>query len=257
MRFCDLVSSTRLFLAQPSRSNNATSLTRIYMQHLTEGLDIAGEACRMDYICGRNAIHSVETGEKTLEDWDLGSARGSTLNFELERTTLQSIFSTMLNDCDRPYSEVLQSPAFEPEFAKIKKAALAPVDISELLSSQGKIYRPVFVATLCPAYDQMREAIARHDAQSGCVLTILSAYRFKLSHGAWPGADEMREAYREAGIESAPLDPYSGKPIGYALVNGEPITYAVGPDQVDDGGLIEWDFKDGPGDYVFRIRNQR
>jgi len=50
-----------------------------------------------------------------------------------------------------------------------------------------------------------------------------------------------------------PIDPYSGKPLRMAIVDGEPVIYSIGKDGRDDGGRIDSRGDRSPGDQVFRL----
>ncbi len=57
--------------------------------------------------------------------------------------------------------------------------------------------------------------------------------RYRRLHGAWP---ESLEALVPELLEAVPVDRFDGKPLKYALSEGEPTLYAIGPDGDDDQG---------------------
>ena len=53
------------------------------------------------------------------------------------------------------------------------------------------------------------------------------------AHGSWPASmDDIAAAFM-----MQPLDQYTGKPLGYAIVDGKPVVYSVGHDGDDDRGI--------------------
>jgi hypothetical protein len=66
------------------------------------------------------------------------------------------------------------------------------------------------------------------------VITAIALKRFQLKHGQWP--ETLAELAPEF-FQTAPLDPYDGKPLKYRPnADGTFLLYSVGEDGVDDGG---------------------
>ena len=61
------------------------------------------------------------------------------------------------------------------------------------------------------------------------------------------------EAARDAGQFSGLLDPYDGRPIRFAVVDGQPTVYAIGQDGRDDGGRVDNFRSPGSGDVLLRL----
>ena len=64
---------------------------------------------------------------------------------------------------------------------------------------------------------------------------------------------DLATMVKAAGLPSVPIDPYSGKPVRMAIIDGEPVIYSVGKDGRDDGGRIDSDSDRKPGDQIFRL----
>jgi hypothetical protein len=63
--------------------------------------------------------------------------------------------------------------------------------------------------------------------------TAIALEQFRRARGAWPTAlSELVPAY----LPEVPPDHYTGKPLGYVIIDGKPRLYSVGVDRVDDGG---------------------
>ncbi len=57
-----------------------------------------------------------------------------------------------------------------------------------------------------------------------------------------------------AGLKTVPADPYDGKKMRLAMLDGQPIVYAVGKDGKDDGGQKDSDRDQRPtGDLIYRL----
>ncbi len=64
---------------------------------------------------------------------------------------------------------------------------------------------------------------------------------------------DLEAVVRAAGLPRVPIDPYSGKPLRMAIIDGEPVIYSIGKDGGDDGGRIDSDADRKPGDQTFRL----
>lgn len=68
-------------------------------------------------------------------------------------------------------------------------------------------------------------------ARAACV--VLAVYRHHAATGQWPAAlGDIKPGH----MRIEPLDPYSGKPFGYAVIDGQPLVWSLGVDQDDDAG---------------------
>ena len=66
-------------------------------------------------------------------------------------------------------------------------------------------------------------------------------------------AAALAVAVKEAGLKSIPTDPYDGKPMRLAVIDGQPLIYSVGRDGRDDGGLKDSKYDMQPGDLIYRL----
>jgi serine/threonine protein kinase len=107
----------------------------------------------------------------------------------------------------------------------------------ELVSEYGKVYRVYLRAV----------------ATARCAATAIAVFRYRQSHGRWP--DSLSELVGQ-GLRAVPADPYDGQPLRYRRLADGVVVYAVGPDRVDDGGVL--DYKDPErlgGDVGVRLWN--
>jgi hypothetical protein len=64
---------------------------------------------------------------------------------------------------------------------------------------------------------------------------------------------DLDTVVRAAGLPKVPIDPYSGRPLLMAIIDGEPVVYSIGLDGHDDGGRIDSRIVSQPGDQTFRL----
>jgi hypothetical protein len=135
---------------------------------------------------------------------------------------------------------------FRTEIAKLSSAAKAAAASTQ---QTGKSEVPLLVLILLPSVELIGDANRRITANLAGMQMLVALRRYELTHGHLPAA--LAEAAAETSLKSVPIDPYSGQPLRFALVDGTPIVYAVGKDIQDDGGRADWKFGQQPGDYLF------
>jgi hypothetical protein len=87
------------------------------------------------------------------------------------------------------------------------------------------------------------------EAEAGLALSnlALAATAYRAGHGGYPATlDDLAPDY----IKEIPTDPFDGKPIKMAVVEGGVVLYSVGKDEKDDGGA-ELDSAKEKGDITF------
>lgn len=90
---------------------------------------------------------------------------------------------------------------------------------------------PIFVDTAL--WRPQLGSIHRHNYQTANQITVIAIYRHRARHGVWPLS--LRELDSEI-LPIPALDYFSGKPLRYTLIDGEPRLWALGADRDDDGG---------------------
>jgi hypothetical protein len=111
----------------------------------------------------------------------------------------------------------------EPSSSELMRAHLS--------GSSASRFIPIFVDTAL--WRTQLGFFHRDNYQTACQITVISIYRHRARHGEWPAS--------LAGIDPEVLmlpaiDYFSGKPLRYMLVDGEPRLWALGADRDDDGG---------------------
>lgn len=104
---------------------------------------------------------------------------------------------------------------------------------------------------MSPATGAFTQAVGRHEALLHAADGLIALRRWQLGHDAPP--PDLLAAVKEAGMPAVPVDPYDGKPMRMALVEGTPVVYSIGKDGVDDGGLVDSKFDAQPGDQLYKL----
>jgi hypothetical protein len=231
-------------LSQPGlKPSDCDRLLALLAEHQQQSLPLAEEGLRLEYVTMRNEIEALRDGRRSprelaqlvgdntpaLKDRDLAN-----LDWEMEVAACNRVFAACLAVAARPYHEILSGRLTEKPNADLRAE------------------KAVLIRLVAPAWDALLAAAARHQAQLAGTQCLVAVRRFELAHGTPPA--DLETAVREANMTSVPIDPYSGQPMRYRVVDGKPRVYSLGPDQKDDGGLVPWNLAPGaPGDYLFQI----
>ena len=93
---------------------------------------------------------------------------------------------------------------------------------------------------LAPAYFRTVTAFDRLEAQILITQQTLALKRYKQAHGQYP--DKLQQLV-SAGLDSLPLDPFSGVPFHYKKEGDGFRLYSIGQDRIDDGGSLSLKIK--------------
>jgi hypothetical protein len=117
----------------------------------------------------------------------------------------------------------LREQSVPPADAGLKDLRLSTLD--QMRYRLLLVMAPSFNRTLVTA----ERTLARRDGvQIGIALEL-----YRRRHGAWPQAlAELSPAM----LPAVPVDPITGGPLHYRIVDGRPVVYSVGGDRDDDGG---------------------
>lgn len=125
--------------------------------------------------------------------------------------------------------------------AYARDAARAPHEIDDLESA--RLFRALMDSDpdrrLAPAlsrfmlYGNFLEHDLRFEMQARAALTLLGVHRHRVRTGAWPAT--LAEIDPTV-MRFDPIDPHSGKPFGYAVIDDRPTLWSAGPDRDNDDG---------------------
>jgi HEAT repeat protein len=95
------------------------------------------------------------------------------------------------------------------------------------------------------------EGARRSETRIAALQALVAVRRYQLAHGSLP--PDIESAVKEAKLAKTPIDSYSGQPLCYKVMHNQPVVYSVGSDQGDDGGTVDWNLGENPGDFIFKI----
>lgn len=127
-------------------------------------------------------------------------------------------------------------------FAQLRREEAAGYEIyrREMSTSDSMVsrldayrYRPLMI--LLPALGRALETKLERRARVEAFTVGIGAELYKRKTGDWPeSVGELVPRY----LPEIPEDPFTGGAIGFAIRDGHPVVYAVGPDGDDDGGTL-------------------
>ena len=167
---------------------------------------------------------------------DADALLARTTNTEILRKTqeLDHFFSALLSLDGVPYADRV-----------VKAKAIKLADGADPLS------HALFLMT--PTTEPIMRALARMTASFHATECLVALRRRQLA-GHRGAPSDMATLIASAGLKAVPTDPYDGKKMKLATLNGEPIVYAVGSDGKDDGGQKDSDRDQRPtGDVIYRL----
>ncbi|NOY40243.1 MAG: hypothetical protein GXP26_00200 [Planctomycetes bacterium] len=91
----------------------------------------------------------------------------------------------------------------------------------------------MLIGMTMPAVDFAVFNVQRKLGQCDGVLIGIALELYRREFGEWPGSLKRLSPGRLPGV---PVDRLSGGPLGYRIVEGQPIVYSVGVDGDDDQG---------------------
>jgi ABC-type transport system involved in multi-copper enzyme maturation permease subunit len=177
-------------------------------------IGMRGERAQMDRIMER--LQNGQTNFKTLKGLWGGSpevlvAAGS---IKGQRAAMLEIMNENVEAAKLPVEQQI------PEFKRIEQS----------------IYKQnIMIRMLVPATSRVVEATHRNQALLRAAIVALAVERFRRENGRWPIS--LAEVV-PGKLGSIPTDPYDGKPIRFRRNKDGVVIYSVGPDGVDDGGIL-------------------
>jgi len=104
---------------------------------------------------------------------------------------------------------------------------------------------------IAPSFSRSGELAAKADAQHRLIMLAVAMWEYRLAEGSFPAElGQLSSKY----LLTVPIDPFTGKDMKMAQVDGHPVIYSVGPDLVDDGGK-PMDQQDKKGDVSLTFKH--
>jgi hypothetical protein len=92
------------------------------------------------------------------------------------------------------------------------------------------------VRLLLPALQKVAQSNQRNQTRLRTAICAIAAERFRQEHKRWPHS--LAELTDGKYLSSVPVDPYDGKPLRCKELPDGFIVYSVGPDETDNGGVM-------------------
>jgi hypothetical protein len=87
------------------------------------------------------------------------------------------------------------------------------------------------------SFIRIKDVQLRLEADLSCAMAALAAERYRLVHQRWP--DSLDVLVKAGFLDAVPTDPYDLKPVRFKRTADGLIIYSVGPDQIDNDGIID------------------
>ena len=248
-------------------------LIALLAQHAKEMPDTAGAAIKMEYIVSRTAMRDIEyrTGDFSPEGLskmskDFGNGAKASIGEFLATLTesennprramqIDSQLALMtaadyareaetLNNYIRELITTARQPFPEAQKNLNLLAGSVSNSVTFNLFQPGDTKPWTTTVFLVPA-----EAVFLRGTQ--CLAALR---RWQLNAKGVP--DDLASVCKLAGMESVPIDPYSGSPFRMTKIDGKPVIYSIGPDLADNQGRLETNrslIDPTQGDVVFRL----
>jgi hypothetical protein len=144
--------------------------------------------------------------------------------FVASRKEMVDLFDKITNDVqaniDQPYWKRSAKPSWDNELKALTNGPVAK-------------FRYLFVNLLVPAYDRVQNRVMLSDGERDGVFLGLALELYHRQHKKWPESlAELSPQY----LPQLPVDPITGKPLQYKVVDDKPLVYSVGFDRDDDAG---------------------
>jgi hypothetical protein len=263
----------------------------LMLEHETRSIDAYSEGLRAEYVSNRITLHDLIFDQDRLRrEWEsFGNHAGPSIVSEIAEPVL---YSALAKDAPLPKpAGGAALTALSQRLISLKRipdldSRMARTTVDELARQTGKLnelYRGLLRATGAPYLERIRKSTERPRSlddtdlhtrvTSGVASSAFTAFaqvmasskarirvaqglialrRWQLGHAA-AVPPSLEAAAKAAGLPSGPVDPYDGRPIRFASVDGQPTVYSVGQDGRDDGGRIDNARTPDSGDVLLRL----
>jgi hypothetical protein len=204
----------KAILTEPGvRVDHCDRLLKVFLSHETSSIDGYAEGLRVEYLTARVSLRDLVRKQA-----------------QVVAQTSPTESSRLVRDLNDHYRMLLGLDGL-PYAGRLAKIATL------------KIWEPVVVA--------FAQAIGRVTASLRAAECWIIVRRWQLMHRGLPRT--LLVPAKEAGLKAIPTDPYDGRPMRVAVLQGEPVVYSVGKDSHDDGAQKDSNFDTQPGDLIFRM----
>ncbi len=240
-------------LASPSFGDgHARRLLDLLVRHEAASIDGYQQGLRYEYLILRKMLVEVEKEPRkvgkafAVADPAFGKESGDAAEFgrlfERELRSKPDRARALNARMDDYYRDAL---AFNGPLARWPARQLDPGRIHD-----GSNYSRFLAVLLSPVWP-LAETRARAELAPRAAECLVALKLWKM-HSTKPPTD-LEAVVKAAGLPGVPIDPYSGKPLRMAIIDGEPVIYSIGKDGRDDGGRVDSNSDRKSGDQTFRL----
>jgi hypothetical protein len=208
------------------RVEHCDRLLKVLLDDEARSSDGYAEGLRAEYLVTRSSLREIERTKPQLNALTTPAQRERLVR------DLNDYYRSMLDLEGRPYA-----------------GRIATIGTLKITSGNDPLAR--MIAMLGPAMVPFVQAAGRTTATLRATQCLIVMRRWELTHRGLPRA--LAVAVKEAGLKAIPMDPYDGRPMRTALLEGRPAVYSVGKDGLDDGGLKDSKYDTQPGDLIYRM----
>ncbi len=90
---------------------------------------------------------------------------------------------------------------------------------------------------LVPATAKVGGVHRRGQALMRCAMVGVAVERYRIKHGRWPAA--LADLCKDGLLPALPNDPCDGQSLRYKALADGVLTYSVGMDSTDNGGVLD------------------
>jgi hypothetical protein len=249
------------------RGTQCDRLIKVLIDHEAHALDGYSEALKAEYLMERSTLHDAagRPGDRDRVAADKAKAavfesfrlfnlpqnaqqKAKAIAADLPKATPQQ-YADAVADMNTYYRSLLVAAKlpYGEKQAKAKSAGRA--------TSGTKPSAPVELVRLIrePMNDPagLIQTLTMAEASLHGLETLAAVRRWQIAHRALPR--NLAAACKEAGLKAVPIDPFSGQPMKFVILDGQPVVYSVGKDGKDDGGKLDSKNDTQPGDLIYRL----
>ena len=261
---------TRLLASSELKVRDCDRLLKVLAEHEARSHDGYVEGLRGEYLVGRVTLEELVRHQRELAQ-RMGLKPG------------QSVAKAILEPRSPATATAADSAKPLPEDVDVRLAGTTPAELSRQVGEMSRFSRELLSLDGVPYAERLRKiaslkqsrgddvlarvverlqpapngieaffrGISRARATLHAVECLVALRRWQFSHRGSPR--DLASVVKAAGMKTVPLDPYDGKAMKMAMLDGKPVIYSVGRDGKDDGGRKDSRLDMQAGDLLYRL----
>ncbi len=249
-------------------------LIKVLIDHEAHALDGLSEALKADYLTERATLYDLAGRPGNHDRAAADTARVAVLEAfrkfnHLLPLHVRLLISVAPKATPQQYADAVEEintyynrlfAAAKLPYGQLQAKAQSAVGVTAGTKSSASLeliraLRVVEQRFVGPGRLQVIQALARAEADVRGLECLAAVRRWQITHRGAVGGSLPRDlaaACREAGLKAVPIDPFSGQPMKFVVLDGRPMVYSVGKDGKDDGGTVDSKNDTQPGDLIYQ-----